>query len=188
MQRINKKNLSYKLLLISGIIVAVLGVILIWSSRRTQEITIQNRQITTYDDRLEINSAGNSEVLSTNQYSSGLQFSYILRPGFQFPYAGIVIPLKDSNGNFLDCTRFDRLNISIGSKRLFDCKLYLKVFDPAVSEANNPLSERYFKKDLILDTAPVTVSIPLKEFTEPEWWYQKNNLTLKDVAQQISRK
>lgn len=182
MLRIEKKNLNIKLLFITGIIIAVLCAAIIGSSSRIQKINFQNRQITTYDDRLERHTAGNSEVFSITQCSTGLEISYILRPGFPFPYAGIVIPLKDSDGNFLDCTRFDKLNIRIASKRLFDCKLYLKIFDPAVSQIDNPLSERYLKKDLILDSVSATHSIPLKQFTEPEWWYQKNNLTLKDVA------
>lgn len=182
MQKIGKKNLNIKLLFIPGIIIAVLCVILIRSSSRIQEINFKNRQITIYDDRLESNNAGNSEIISMDKCSTGLQFSYILKPGFAFPYAGIAIPLKDSNGNFLDCTPFDNLNIHISSKRLFDCKVYLKVFDTAVSQIDDPLSERYLKKDLILDSVPVTISIPFKEFTESEWWYQKNNLTLKDVA------
>jgi AraC-like DNA-binding protein/uncharacterized integral membrane protein len=182
MQKIEKVNLKFKHFLISGIIIATLFVILIVSSCRTQKINFEDKQITTYDDRLESNSKGNSEILSLNKCSTGLQLSYILKPGFAFPYAGIAIPLKDSDGKFLDCTRFDKLNIRIASKRLFDCKLYLKVFDPAVSQIDNPLSERYLKRDLILDSVPVTISIPLKQFIEPEWWYQKNNLSLKDVA------
>lgn len=182
MHKIEKENLNFKLLFIPGIIIAVLCAILIRSSSRTQKINFQNRQITTYDDRLENNSAGNSEIISMDKCSTGLQFSYILKPGFAFPYAGIAIPLKDSNGSFLDCTHFDKLNIRIASKRLFDCKIYLKVFDSAVSQIDNPLSERYLKKELILDSVPVTISIPFKQFAESEWWYQKNNLTLKDVA------
>lgn len=179
---IEKKNLNFKLLFIAGISIAVLSAIAIGSSGRTQKINFQNRKITIYGDRLEKQSAGNSEVFSVNECSTGLQICYILRPGFPFPYAGIVIPLKDSSGSFLDCARFDKLNIRISSRRLFDCKLYLKVFDTSVSQIDNPLSERYLKKDLILDSVPVTLSIPLKQFVEPEWWYQKNNLTLKDVA------
>lgn len=182
MQRIKQKNFNFKFLIISGIIIAVLCGTIVQSAFRVYDIKFQNRQITTYDDRLEKHSTGNSEVLSIDRDSSHITISYILKSGFSFPYAGIVIPLNSNNKNFLDCNPFNKLNIRISSKRLFDCKLYLKVFDPAVSQNNDPLSERYLKKDLILDSTPVTISIPLKQFTTPEWWYQKNNLTLKDVA------
>lgn len=182
MQRIEQKNFNIILLIISMIIIAILCGTIIQSSFRNYNIKFDERQITTYDDRLEMHSAGNSEVLSIDRDSSSIAISYILRSGFPFPYAGIVIPLNNNRKTFLDCNRFNKLNIRIASKRLFDCKLYLKVFDPAVSQNNNPLSERYLKKDLILDSTPVTISIPLKQFIIPEWWYQKNNLSLKDVA------
>ncbi|MBN1575486.1 MAG: helix-turn-helix transcriptional regulator [Chitinispirillaceae bacterium] len=114
--------------------------------------------------------------------STGLILRYILKPGFTYPYAGILIFLKDSSGKYLDCTRFDALKIRIASSQLSDCKIYLTVFDENVSKNNDPLSERYFKKDLVLNSVPTTFSIPFKQLTTPEWWFQKNNFTLNDVS------
>ena len=149
---------------------------------RNQKITFKTRKIVAYDDRLEKTFPGNSEILFIGKDSTELKMSYTLKPGFTYPYAGIKILFKDSSGNYLDCSRFDVLKIRIASSQLSDCKLYLKVFDKKVSKPDDPLSERYLKKDLLLNSVPKTISIPFKQFSTPEWWFQRNNITLKDVA------
>jgi AraC-like DNA-binding protein len=149
---------------------------------RNQKIDFHTRETTAYDDRLEKASPGNSEIVSIGKDTTALTMRYILEPGFTYPYAGITILLQDSSGKYLDCSRFDALRIRIASSQLSDCKLYLRVFDKKISKPGDPLTERYLKKDLILTPIPKTISIPFKRFATPEWWFQRNNITLKDVA------
>ena len=179
MQRIEKKNLDLKpIRIIIGIIVVILCGVIFLPYCKNQKINFQNRNVRAYDDRLD---EGNSEVLWFKKDTTELKISYILKTGFTYPYVGVLIPLKDSNGNYYNCSRFDVLKIRISSSQLSDCKIYLRIFDKKVSKIDDPLSERYLKKDLILTSFPVELSIPLKQFATPEWWYQKNNITLKDV-------
>jgi AraC-like DNA-binding protein len=135
-----------------------------------------------YDDRLEQTNRGNSEIISVYQDSISLRISYILKPGFSYPYAGIVLRLPDSSGPFFDCSRFNTLKIRIGSSQFSDCKIYLKIFDSKISKTDHPLSLRYLEKDLSLSSTAKTFSIPLNQFKTPDWWYQKNNITLKDAG------
>ena len=165
-----------------GIIAVALCGTIFLPIRHVQEIRFENERIAAYDDRGEKTIPGNSEICSIRKDSAGLHFLYILRPGFAYPYAGILIPLHDSASHYFDCSRFDALKITITSSQQSDCKLYLKVFDDKISKTDNPLSERYLKKDLVLGPVPRTCFIPFKEFATPEWWYQKNNITFKDVA------
>jgi AraC-like DNA-binding protein len=182
MQRI-KKNFDLKFLVfITGILMAIISGTIFLPYFENKTINIQSKKVSSYDDRLEKAFPGNSEILWVAEDSTELKVGYILKSGFAYPYAGINILLRDSNGVFFDCSRFDALNIRIASSQLSDCKLYLRVFDAKVSKSNDPLSERYLKKDLALCSVPVTKSIPLKHFSTPEWWYQKNNITLKDAA------
>ena len=183
MQRIKRKKIDQKFLfLIIGITVAILCGLIILLCRIHHAIDFQSRKVTAYDDRLEITSRGNSEILSIKKDSTILAVRYILKPGFTYPYAGIAIFFNDSIGNYLDCSRFDALKITIASSQQSDCKLYLKVFDAKISNINDPLSVRYLKKDLVLTPVPTTLTIPFNQFITPEWWFQKNNITLKDVA------
>jgi AraC-like DNA-binding protein len=149
---------------------------------KIQIIGIPGVRVTAYDDRQEKGQPGTSKILFVQNETADLKFSYILNKGFSYPYAGITIHLKDTGRNFFDCTRFDVFKIRIASSQLSDCKIYLKVFDEKVFKVNDILSERYLQKDLILSSVPVTFSIPFKQFITPEWWYQKNNITLKDVT------
>jgi AraC-like DNA-binding protein len=183
MQRLKKRDSSDTYLIpIAGIIILALCSVIFFPLTKIQIIGVQGVRVTPYDDRQEKSQPGNSNILSVQNESAFLKFSYILNKGFSYPYAGVTIHLEDTSNNFFDCTRFDVFKIRIASSQLSDCKLYLKVFDAKFSKINDPLSERYLQKDLILSSVPVTFSIPFKQFTTPEWWYQKNNITLKDVT------
>ena len=103
----------------------------------SKKINLREQTITVYDDRTEKETPGNSEILRLSRDSSVLQFSYILRKGFPYPYAGVTIPFGDSAGKFLDCSSFDLLKFRISSSRLSDCKLYLRVFDEKISRKND---------------------------------------------------
>lgn len=177
----DKKVISKFLFLLIGIVIALLCGAIFLPKCLNKKVNIQDKNITSYDDRFEKAFPGSSQILSLVHDSTGLKLSYILNAGFTYPYAGIQIVLKDSS-NFFDCSKFDALNIRISSTQLSDCKLYLKVFDSKISNFNDPLSERYLKKELELNPTPVTFSIPFKQFHTPEWWYQKNNITLKDIT------
>jgi AraC-like DNA-binding protein len=180
----NKPNVPLPIfpLLAAGATIVLLFGVIVLPFFTLKKIELEKRGITVYDDRSEKEMPGNSEILSISHESTEIKFSYILRKGYTYPYAGIKVNLKDSNGKFLDCTSFDVLKISIASSRLADCKLYLKVFDQKVSRENDPLSERFLYKELIVGTDPMDFSIPLKKMITPEWWYQKNNITLSDAA------
>lgn len=179
MQRFEGKKLKY--LIISGMIFVILCAAAFLPLNKTQQISFQGRKVTVYDDRLEKDPPGNSEILSVTHNSKELKYSYILNKGFTYPYVGADIQLEDS-GKFFDCSRFNVLKIRITSSQLSDCKLYLRVFDKKVTRTGNHLTERYLLKELPISSVPVTLSIPLKQFVTPEWWYQKNNITLKDVS------
>jgi AraC-like DNA-binding protein len=178
----NKKPELKLLFFIMGVIVVVLCGTIFLPYSKDQKIGFQNRRIVAYDDRIEKTFPGNSEILSIYKDSTELEVRYILNPGFTYPYAGISIFFSDSSGHYLDCSKFNALKITLASSQQSDCKLYLKVFDVKISSRNDPLTERYLKKDLVLTSVPVTLTIPFNQFITPEWWYQKNNITLKEVA------
>ncbi len=184
MQRTEYKKADLKhLVLITGMFTAIICcLIIILLSRKHRLIDFRQEKIIAYDDRFEKDTPGKSEIVSVNYDSGSLSFSYILRPGFAYPYAGVSILFGDSTAGYLDCSAFDLLGIRISSSQLSDCKIYLKVFDDKVSRPNDPISERYLKKELVLNRFPSTVSIPFSEFITPDWWFQKNNITLKDVS------
>lgn len=171
-----------RLLLLVGCVAAVLGGSAFFPCSRNRTVRFDDHAVQLYDDRTEKDEPGASEILSVTKDASELKMSYILRPGFSYPYAGVLLHLTDSSGATYDCSRYRTLKIRIASSRLSDCKIYLKLFDAKVSKVNSPLSERYLKKDLVLSPVPTTIAIPFNQFTTPEWWFQRNNITLKDVA------
>jgi len=183
-RKIHVSSITYKkiILIFSGLGLVLLTAILYLRFGENQTIELQRVPITAYDDRIEIEQPGNSEAISFWSDADGFKFSYLLKKGFAYPYAGFSIALKDSSGNFFDCTDFDAIKISIISSELSDCKLYLKLFDQKFSVKSDELSERYLLKDLMISAVPSTYTIPFKQFSTPNWWYQKNNITLMDVS------
>jgi len=162
---------------------AVYGSIILLPYCRNHTIQSLNLTVVPYDDRIEVSSPGRSEILGVRNEGAELKISYILRDGFAYPYAGVILPLKDSSGNFLDCSRYNALKIRIASTQQSDCKMYLMVSDTVlVSRPNVPLPERYLQNNLLLNPVAKTFILPFNKFTTPEWWFQKNNITLKDVA------
>lgn len=184
MQKTLNKIFSHKplLLLLVGCVAAILGGITFLPCSQNRTVRFDDHPIQLYDDRTEKDRPGDSEIFSVTRDASKLAMSYILRPGFSYPYAGVLIHLTDSSGAMCDCSMYSKLKIRIASSRLSDCKIYLKLFDAKVSKVNNPLSERYLQKDLVLSPVPTTITIPFNRFATPEWWFQRNNITLKDVA------
>ena len=172
-------NLNHPLIFIFIILVLLSGIISLQIERKNT-INFQNHTLSAYDDHLD---QGYSDGLSIIKNSAEIKFPYILRKGFAYPYAGVKFSFQDSSGKFFDCTNFSALRIIIASSQLSDCKLYLNVFDKKFSTAGHPLSERHLYKDLLIGSKPVTFTIPLSKFITPDWWYQKNNITMKDVTQ-----
>jgi len=153
-----------------------------FSGCRNFRISGSTAEVIPYDDRIETSSKGNSEVFAVETDSTGLLVRYVLRPGFSYPYAGVLFFFKTGSGKSLDCTRFDALKLRIASKQQSDCKMYLTVFDEKFSRENEPITERFLEKDCFLEPAPKTIVIPFDQFRTPDWWFQKNNITLKDVG------
>lgn len=183
MQRTKNKKTGVNYLALSLFCISfILVIITLLSCLQKFEINFLETTIIPYDDRVEESFPGKSEIIGIGKNLNELKMSYILRTGFTYPYSGVIILFKNSNGNFLDCTRFDALKIRIASSQLSDCKIYLTLFDKNITRNNVPVSERYLKKELILNSIPKTYSIPFNQFVTPEWWFQKNNITLKDAA------
>jgi AraC-like DNA-binding protein len=174
-------SIKFKLFAAAAAGILLAGTLVVPSFTRIK-IGFTGKDITAYADRTEKETTGNSEIFSVDSDSSVLRFSYVLRKGYPYPYAGITIPLGNGNSRFLDCSAFDILKIRIASSQLSDCKVYLRVHDRNVSRKDEPLSERYLYRELEVGPTPRDIAIPFKEFVTPDWWYQKNNITLSDAA------
>jgi len=183
MQRIEQKNIGRKFVwLTAGCAAAVLATVSIVQCFKKHEINFLDTSVMQYDDRNEEESCGRSEICMLSRDSTELTVRYVLRRGFSYPYAGVLIDLKDREGRYFDGTRFNVLKIRMSSSKLSDCKIYLTLFDKNVTKSRAPLTERYLQKDLVLSSVPRTFSLRFNEFKTPEWWFQKNNVTLNDVA------
>lgn len=184
MQRARIKKVTFKgvAAALAGI-AAVAGVVFIFTDSRSVRIDLPERTMLPYDDRRDNALPGKSELLWLHAQANGLQVSYVLREGFSYPYAGLLIPLNDRSGKSLDCSRYDALKIRIASSQLSDCKLYFMQSDSNnSSKITLTLPERYLQNNLVLTEAAKTFVLPFSSFTTPEWWFQKNNVTLKDVG------
>lgn len=183
MQRKQIKSSRFRFFaVLAGGITVVLAGITIPLCCRTHELQLSGYSVVPYDDRNEQATPGASEVLGVHADSTAISLQYILREGFGYPYAGILLDFSNGRNHHLDGTRYHAIKLRIASSQFSDCKIYLMTFDKNGAQMNLPLRERYLQHNLMLNPVPKTFTIPLGQFATPEWWFQKNNITLKDVA------
>ncbi len=133
--------------------------------------------------------AGRSEVRDLAVTDTGVSFSYVLRHGYSYPYAGVGINLIDSSKNDssgIDLSKYDELIIDFGSSTpKGDMKIYITSFIKGYTDMPRPMSWQVLEK-----TVPVSGDVEqqvheLKDFKTPNWWYDLNKLNYTEVPLQL---
>lgn len=115
---------------------------------------------------------GNSEILNFKQTDDSFKFSWKLREGYQFPFAGISIGTKTkktfslSGFDFIEIEFADTINSPIFLYIHYHIDSYSTITDPSTSCLRRAL--------VIPNQKSPNIKIPLSKMTTPEWWYLHN--------------
>jgi AraC-like DNA-binding protein len=123
---------------------------------------------------------GKSEIRLSRDSSNRAVFTYILREGHSSPFAGIKYHL--TNNGFFDVSAYDELKIKIKAKYGIRIPIYLGTDIPDYSTPANGLSFRLSLYTINVSNQWNEITVPLKDFETPHWWYSINEKSEKDFG------
>jgi AraC-like DNA-binding protein len=132
--------------------------------------------IDTYND----NTPGKSEIRLSRDSSNRAVFTYILREGHFSPFAGIKYHLIDTT--FFDVSAYDELKIKIKAKYGTRIPIYLNTNIAGYSTHTKELSFRPSLYIINVSNQWNEITVPIKNFETPDWWYSINNKSEKDFG------
>ncbi|MBC7389806.1 MAG: helix-turn-helix transcriptional regulator [Opitutaceae bacterium] len=113
---------------------------------------------------------GNSKVIFLKKDQNGIYFSYILHPGYQYPYSGVNFVLnKDSLPNL---NGFNHLKIKIKAKQGSRLPIVIGLEGGIKSK---PDGKRFVEFILPVNSEWTSVEIDFDRFRSPEWWWKMND-------------
>jgi AraC-like DNA-binding protein len=124
---------------------------------------------------------GSSVAKIENRSSNEIEYSYVLRAGVLFPYAGLLIEKRDST--YLNLTNKSlRLKICTDKKQRLPIRIFN--YQEGLSDIKNVNTYRLFEKVYPIDSGYNELEISFNEFTNtPEWWYTTNKFKETDTKE-----
>jgi AraC-like DNA-binding protein len=127
-------------------------------------------------DSVEIldSSFGNSQVTNFEVSDSTIKFSYLLRMGVKYPYAGISIKTISAKSSIMvDFSKYDSLEISLETPDPVNLALN-SYWDGVTVLPTNPTGRLYQSSMLIKGDT----TVGLEKFITPDWWFKNNNISI----------
>jgi AraC-like DNA-binding protein len=136
-----------------------------------------------FDKYTDDSEQGNSEIvtLADNRKEGYLQFSFILKNAYKFPFTGFSIFFSPDT-HFLDISGYDYLKLTIQSEKARSLRVYFKTFVKGYTVLDKFMTHRFLMCEIPVKPATPTLKIPLKEFSTPSWWFEENNLIEAEMA------
>ncbi len=129
--------------------------------------------MSTYCDASE---TGNTTITDPAADPEKVTFTYTLREGAPYPYAGFSVDLM-MEGEYLDLSKYDYLTLHLESEKTESFAVYLKTFIDGFSEQDEQITHEHLTKEVSVDTASDIYRIPFDEFIHPPWWLEQSKIT-----------
>lgn len=149
----------------------------------TKEIVLfpSNSPLDTYCYCDSMTKEGKSTVTEYSIENENITFEYILRKGFEYPYAGFQINLnKDSR--FFDAHRYKFLKIKLTPYNTEKISLLCKTFIEDFTVLEDYNTHRFLEKEIDLKKGTNTYQIALKNLKTATWWLDENNITESEIG------
>lgn len=115
---------------------------------------------------------GSSEIMP-DERAEGIRFDYVLREGFDYPYAGFSI-IPDSG--YLDLCAYRYLDVVISADTVCAVNIYLKTYEDSITREGDYITYRFCEKNLRIDQTARSYRIDLTKMTTPQWWLSVHGL------------
>ncbi len=129
--------------------------------------------ISTYSDGGE---GGNTVISSPEITESSLSFTYTLKKGAPYPYAGLSVGLM-IDGDFLDLSKYNYLNLHLESENTQSFAVYLKTFIDGFSTLDQGGTHEHLMKEVAVDSVSPVYRIKFSQFIHPSWWLEQTKIS-----------
>ncbi|MBN2735407.1 MAG: AraC family transcriptional regulator [Spirochaetales bacterium] len=123
---------------------------------------------------------GRSTITNANISNTQFSFTYQLKPGIDYPYAGCIFKFAKNSRLWIDLSDYEYFIIKIKSTFPRLITLFLKTFDDKITNANDSVSFRHNQEVISLDSRFQSFKISLKRLGTPQWWFE--NFSLDSVS------
>jgi AraC-like DNA-binding protein len=137
-------------------------------------ISIDDAQIGSFTIYTDQELQGHSTATTIKTESEGIVFTYTLKQGYPYPYAGVCFTPKSGQFNFKQNSNFE-IEIKTEAGR---------VIPVILNEEVTSLSGKEFQRPVVYElktqAGQHTYSIPLQAFAVPSWWYKEKHFSETD--------
>ncbi|MBN2736608.1 MAG: helix-turn-helix transcriptional regulator [Spirochaetales bacterium] len=120
---------------------------------------------------------GNSRVTALMEDWKCINYSYILKEGARYPYAGVAIYFR--NREYINIANYQYLKIRIKTAVNPNVRILLRFYLDGFSREEAPLSYCYTEQMASLQADWLRLKIT--DFIIPDWWYRENHLSEIDL-------
>lgn len=136
-----------------------------------------------YDDSLDYYSRGNSRTEKFTINDNAILFSFILKEGTLYPYAGLVLKKRTTRYlfdgfSFFSKDDFIRIRIKADTSRTVRFHILTEI--EGFSESGKPLSCLYLYHEIPVWKNKDYYQLHLKDFAVPEWWFEIHKFKVND--------
>ena len=132
----------------------------------------KNIEVDFYNDSID---NGKSVITSSWQTDTSVGMNYILRDGFIRPYVGIGF--EDKKQAEFDISKYNRVKVDISGENIKSVFVYLILKDTTAIFEGKPLGFRHLCKYIEVSPKRKTFRLSKGNFSTPDWWYDKYNLS-----------
>ncbi|MDA3900447.1 MAG: AraC family transcriptional regulator [Spirochaetes bacterium] len=127
--------------------------------------------------------SGNSEIVDFMTDNKTIHLEYLLKEGFAFPYVGLGVELLYTNN--LSTSGFDYFTIraQASNKTSLKINIITRVDTDSQDTRNSARDISYYYYTSIIDVESkfTEVTIPLSEFSTPEWFLVKHKIKKQSI-------
>jgi len=120
--------------------------------------------------------SGNTVITDPNLGETELSFTYTLKKGAPYPYAGVSMGLM-LDSNFLDLSKFDHMIVHLESDNTESFAVYIKAFIDGFSVLNEQFTHEFLMKEVPVDSVSSRYKIKFDEFIHPPWWLEQTQIS-----------
>ncbi len=114
----------------------------------------------------------NSESSVVKKTDGALELSFRIGKNSKEKYAGITLSFMNGERNF---SSYNRLVCTFDSIDTEGMNIIFETIVPEFTTSDNSLSSRFLEQSIELEKSTREVSLKLKEFKTPSWWYEHHS-------------
>lgn len=132
---------------------------------------------------------GGASSIKINDFSSNLDFNYVLSTKVKHAYASVVMIIDDSDDNrqLIDLSKYSVLSFRAQCSAGNDLSFSFHTFDDQVTDVKSFISFRIARQHFSCNEKDTEVEIDLRNLKIPVWWLSNLGLAVSDQSYMLDR-